>query len=144
MDISNPYTFEITKNCKIYLTTEYNPSGGIQWPYYEGLYGKTLLQQNFDLEIPLGISVVSLETDYKYGKPICRINVRNKDTGVCWFDNKYIDSAQYPNVGVTPGKTYHLTIGAPTEINPDNGSFRMNYSDEINSYIVSVKDYMED
>lgn len=144
MNISNPYQFNIDKNYKLYLTTEQNPSSGLIWPYYEGLYGKTLLQQNFDLEVPLGIVAIALETDYKYGKPICRINVRNKETGVSWFDNKYIDTAQFPVVGVTPGKTYHLTIGAPTEINPENGSFRMNYSDEVNSYMISVEDYMTD
>lgn len=146
MEISNPYTFDImhTHNT-ITVTTLPITSNTIIWPTYTDTYGNTMMAANYDLTVPGGITVLYLDIDYLYGLPVAQFQLKDIDTNIIWFDTTDKTAGFVStNIGVTPNSVYHLSITNPVQMTvKENEAFRIQYSRQINEYLVNIKDYKE-
>lgn len=139
MQIPNPYTYNVLQNSKLIITTKPIPSGRIKWTTYRDYYNRLLLQATFEFTVPKGITAVQFNMDIFNGSPVAEVRIKSLASNRYWFDNVNITKAYYPVIGVTPNKTYHLSIGSPAPIDK-NGDLYINYSYDINNATKLITD----
>lgn len=143
--VSNPYNFNINRN------TSFSTTINAVLPDKENvLYEASDFTNKFiDLVIPNGVKVVKVDcfadiieqgagyyatagvTSYlngKYNKTWCIAEVEMSGT---------LEETKY--VGVTPGKTYRLSVLCTTELG--SAYLSISYSSTINAHTVDVEDY---
>ena len=75
------------------------------------------------------------------GEP-CHCNMYSNFSGKTWFSAFESDSAAATNyIGVTPLKTYRITVDCGSEIDGTGGSAFIRYSQRINAVKPNVTDY---
>lgn len=144
MEVSNPYKFTIDKNKNHFVVTvKPIDISATMWPTYTDVYGSTMMAANYDLEIPGGINVIYLHIDYQNSAPIAAFKLINTESKKVWFNTINSSGFVTENIGVTPNTTYHLSITDPVQIVGADSSkgFHMDYSNQINSYKVTIEDY---
>lgn len=104
-----------------------------------------MFDRNYSLTIPSGVKVLEVylsidSLDEGAEGYLCIVNNRNDktwaDVGGWWEDGFPDDITSY--VGVTPGKTYSLTISMDTD---GSNSGYIAYSPTINTHTPVVTDY---
>lgn len=103
-----------------------------------GFYG------TFDVIIPAGVNVVYVGGGINgiiVGES-CYCSMYSNFSGKTWFSASGEDSAGATNyIGVTPLKTYRITVDYGSEIDGTGGSAFIRYSQRINAVKPNVTDY---
>lgn len=98
----------------------------------------------FDIIIPAGVNVVYVGGGINGsidGEP-CYCSMYSNFSGKIWFSAQGEDSAGATNyIGVTPLKTYRVTVDYGSEIDGTGGSAFIRYSQRINAVKPNVTDY---
>lgn len=98
----------------------------------------------FDVVIPAGVNVVYVGGGINgsiVGEP-CYCRMYSNFSGKTWFSASEKDSAGATNyIGVTPLKTYRITVDYSSEINGTGGSAFIRYSQRINAVKPNLTDY---
>lgn len=98
----------------------------------------------FDIIIPAGVNVVYVGGGINgsiVGEP-CYCSMYSNFSGKTWFSASGEDSAAATNyIGVTPLKTYRITVDYGSEIDGTGGSAFIRYSQRINAVKPNVTDY---
>lgn len=98
----------------------------------------------FDITIPAGVNVVyvggGINSDV-VGCP-CYCSMYSNFSGKTWFSDSSDGSADTTNyIGVTPLKTYRITVDYGSEIGGTGGNAFIRYSQRINGVTPNVLDY---
>jgi hypothetical protein len=103
-----------------------------------GFYG------TFDIIIPAGVNVVYVGGGINgsiVGEP-CYCSMYSNFSGKTWFSASGENSAAATNyIGVTPLKTYRITVDYGSEIDGTGGSAFIRYSQRINAVMPNLTDY---
>lgn len=98
----------------------------------------------FDVIIPAGVNVVYVGGGINgsiVGEP-CYCSMYSNFSGKTWFSASGEDSAGATNyIGVTPLKTYRITVDYGSEIDGTGGSAFIRYSQRINAVNPNLTDY---
>lgn len=98
----------------------------------------------FDVVIPAGVKVVYVGGGINgsiSGEP-CYCSMYSNFSGKTWFSNSREDSVAATNyIGVTPLKTYRITVDYGSEIEGTDGSAFIRYSQRINAVKPKLTDY---
>lgn len=98
----------------------------------------------FDITIPAGVNVVYVGggiNGSEVGEP-CYCSMYSNFSGKTWFSASGEDSAGATNyIGVTPLKTYRITVDYGSEIYGKGGSAFIRYSQRINAVKPNLTDY---
>ena len=98
----------------------------------------------FDVIIPAGVNVVFVGGGINGsidGEP-CYCRMYSNFSGKTWFSASGENSAAATNyIGVTPLKTYRITVDYGSEIDGTGGSAYIRYSQRINAVMPNVTDY---
>lgn len=98
----------------------------------------------FDVIIPAGVNVVYVGGGINGsidGEP-CYCSMYSNFSGKTWFSASGEDSAGATNyIGVTPLKTYRITVDYGSEIDGTGGSAFIRYSQRINAVKPNLTDY---
>lgn len=98
----------------------------------------------FDVVIPAGVNVVYVGGGINgsiVGEP-CYCSMYSNFSGKTWFSASGEDSAGATNyIGVTPLKTYRITVDYGSEIDGTGGSAFIRYSQRINAVKPNLTDY---
>ena len=98
----------------------------------------------FDVVIPAGVNVVYVGGGINgsiVGEP-CYCSMYSNFSGKTWFSAAGEDSAGATNyIGVTPLKTYRITVDYGSEIDGTGGSAFIRYSQRINAVKPNLSDY---
>ena len=103
-----------------------------------GFYG------TFDIIIPAGVNVVFVGggINGSITSEPCYCSMYSNFSGKTWFSVWREDSACATNyIGVTPLKTYRITVDCGSEINGTDGSVFIRYSQRINAVKPNLTDY---
>lgn len=98
----------------------------------------------FDIIIPAGVKVVYVGAGINgslEGEP-CHCSMYSNFSGKTWFDvsgENSVGAVTY--IGVTPLKTYRITVDYGSEIEGTDGSAFIRYSKRINAVKPNVTDY---
>lgn len=98
----------------------------------------------FDIIIPAGVNVVYVGGEINgnmVGEP-CHCCMYSNFSGKTWFRAFETDCAAAMNyIGVTPLKTYRITVDYGSEMDGKGGSAFIRYSQRINAVKPNVTDY---
>lgn len=98
----------------------------------------------FDVVIPAGVNVVYVGGGINSsidGEP-CYCSMYSNFSGKTWFSAAGEDSAGATNyIGVTPLKTYRITVDYGSEIDGTDGMAFIRYSQRINAVKPNLTDY---
>lgn len=98
----------------------------------------------FDIIIPAGVKVVYVAAGINgsiSGEP-CYCSMYSNFSGKTWFSASGEDSvADMKYIGVTPLKTYRITVDYGSEIEGTGGSAFIRYSKRINAVKPNLTDY---
>lgn len=103
-----------------------------------GFYG------TFDVIIPAGVNVVYVGGGINGSivGELCYCSMYSNFSGKTWFSASEEDSAGATNyIGVTPLKTYRITVDYGSEIDGTGGSAFIRYSQRINAVKPNLTDY---
>lgn len=98
----------------------------------------------FDIIIPAGVNVIFVGSGINgsiVGEP-CYCSMYSNFSGKTWFSASREDSVFASNyIGVTPLKTYRVTVSYGSEIEGTGGSAFIRYSQRINAVKPNLTDY---
>lgn len=99
----------------------------------------------FDVVIPAGVNVVcvggGIDSSGIVGEP-CYCSMYSNFSGKTWFSASREDSVSAMNyIGVTPLKTYRITVNYGSEIDGTGGRAFIRYSQRINAVKPNLTDY---
>lgn len=98
----------------------------------------------FDVIIPAGVNVVYVGAGIngnEIGEP-CHCSMYSNFSGKTWFSASWTDCAVATKyIGVTPLKTYRITVDYGSELEGTDGGAFIKYSQRINAVKPNLTDY---
>lgn len=95
------------------------------------------------ITVPAGVNVLKVYADvYHEGDGYVELDVYSVTGSKYWLSIfGYEDTAGAKYVGVTPNKSYTLSIAASSESGTESGTVQVSYSQSINQQTPNVTDY---